>query len=207
MSVAYDLLYRVGFTPWEEIADLPAVNAQLAGLFDREELRREPPFGPALDLGCGSGIWSVALARRGWTVTGVDCVAKALRRAHERAVSAGVQLQLIKADVTRLGAAEVGSGFRLLIDFGLFHDELTDAKRIAMGREVSAVAAPDATLLMMAWSPRRRPLLPRGAGRRDIEAAYPQWTVTDEQPFDVSGAPFYRRIKNAEPRFYRLVHH
>jgi hypothetical protein len=95
----------------------------------------------------------------------------------------------------------------VLIDFGLFHDELTDAKRIAMGREVSAVAAPDATLLMMAWSPRRRPLLPRGASRRDIEAAYPQWTVTDEQPFDVSGAPFYRRIKNAEPRFYRLVHH
>jgi 2-polyprenyl-3-methyl-5-hydroxy-6-metoxy-1,4-benzoquinol methylase len=54
---------------------------------------------------------SVALARRGWTVTGVDCVAKALRRARERALSAGVQLQLIKADVTRLGAAEVGSGF------------------------------------------------------------------------------------------------
>jgi hypothetical protein len=56
MSVAYDLRYRVGFTPWEEIAALPTVNAQLAGLFDRQELRREPPFGPALDLGCGSGI-------------------------------------------------------------------------------------------------------------------------------------------------------
>jgi hypothetical protein len=137
----------------------------------------------------------------------VDCVAKALRRAHERALSAGVRLQLIKADVTRLGAAEVGSGFRLLIDFDLFHDELTDAQRIAMGRDVSAVAAHDATLLLMAWSPRRRPLLPRGAGRPDIDAAYPQWTVTDEQLFDVSGAPFYRRIKNAEPRFYRLVHH
>ena len=95
----------------------------------------------------------------------------------------------------------------MLIDFGLFHDELTDPKRIAMCREVSAVAAPDATPLMMAWSRRRLPLLLRGAGRRDIEAAYPKWTVTDEQPFDVSGAPSYRRIKNAEPRFYRLVHH
>ena len=29
-----------------------------------------------------------------------------------------------------------------LLDFGLFHDELTDEQRAAMGREVSAVAAP-----------------------------------------------------------------
>jgi hypothetical protein len=48
----------------------------------------------------------------------------------------------------------------LLIGFGLFHDELTGAKRIAMGREVSAGSAPDATLLMTACSRRRqrRPL-------------------------------------------------
>ena len=45
-----------------------------------------------------------------------------------------------------------------------------------MGREVTAVAAPGATLLMMAWAPARRRLLPRGAGRADIQAAYPTWT-------------------------------
>jgi hypothetical protein len=26
-------------------------------MFDREENGREPPYGPALDLGTGSGIW------------------------------------------------------------------------------------------------------------------------------------------------------
>ena len=73
-----------------------------------------------------------------------------------------------------------------------------------MGREVTAVAAPGATLLMMAWAPARRTLLPRGAGRADIQAAYPAWTILDEQPFDVADAPFYKRVKHPDPRFYRL---
>ena len=106
--------------------------------------------------------------------------------------------------MTKLGATAVGSGFPFLLDFGVFHDELTDEQRAAMGREVTAVAARGATLLMMAWAPRRRGPLPRGASRGDIEAAYPDWTVVDEQAFDVSGAPFYRHVKNADPRFYRL---
>ena len=38
----------------------------------------------------------------------------------------------------------------------------------------------------------------------DIEAAYPEWSVVDEQAFDVSGARFYRHVKNPDPRFYRL---
>jgi hypothetical protein len=76
--------------------------------------------------------------------------------------------------VTTLRAAAVGSGYPFLLDFGVFHDELTDGQRAAMGREVTAVAAPGATLLMIAWARRRRGPLPRGANRSDIEAAYPE---------------------------------
>jgi hypothetical protein len=56
----------------------------------------------------------------------------ALRRARERAHEAGVEMRLIEGDVTALGATGVGSGFRFLLDFGLFHDELTDEQREAM---------------------------------------------------------------------------
>ncbi len=205
MSLAYKLLYAVGYTPWEQIAALPGVDERVSALFEREEVGRRPPYGQALDLGCGSGIWAVELARRGWQVTGVDFVPKALRRARERARQAGVELRLVEGDVTNLGTAEVGSGFRFLLDFFLFHDELTDEQRVAMGREVTAIAAPGATLLITAWAPGRRGPLPRGASRGDIEAAYPQWTVVDEEPFDVvTGARFYRHIRNADPRVYRL---
>jgi Methyltransferase domain len=138
-------------------------------------------------------------------VTGIDLIPKAVRRARIRARQTGVDVRFVDGDVTRLRETEVGADFRLLIDFGLFHDELTDEQRAAMGREVTAVAAPGAALLMAAWAPRhRRGLLWRGASRDEVEAAYPKWTVIDEQACDVSGATFYRRIKDPGARYYRL---
>jgi SAM-dependent methyltransferase len=202
VSLAYRILYAVGFTPWEQMAE-PQIAGQIADLFAREEEGREPPYGRALDLGCGSGIWAVALAQRGWQVTCVDFVPKALRRARERAAEARVELQLLDGDVTDLDAAEVGSGFQLLLDFGCFHDELTDEQRNQEGREATAAAAPGATLLMMAWRPGRRGPLPRGASREDIQAAFPEWSLIDDQAMNLpSGAPGY--VRRADPRFYRL---
>ncbi len=202
MSSAYKLLYGIGFTPWEQMAKSPMINEQISSLFDREEAGREPPYGRALDLGCGSGIWAVKLAARGWQVTGVDFVPKALRRARELADQAGVELQLIEGDVTALASAGVGSGFRLLLDFGCFHDELSDLQRVEEGREASAAAAPRATMLLMAWTPARRRFLPRGASREEIEVAFPEWTITDEEVMDVTGAP--KNVRKAEPRLYQL---
>src|SRR4029079_3303211 len=140
MSLAYRILYAVGFTPWEQMAD-PQIAGQIADLFAHEEEGRDPPYGRALDLGCGSGIWAVALAQRGWQVTGVDFVPKALHRARERAEESGVEVELLEGDVTKLDPGRVGSGFQLLLDFGCFHDELSDEQRQAEGREATAAAA------------------------------------------------------------------
>jgi SAM-dependent methyltransferase len=200
--LSYRLLYAVGFTPWEQMAH-PQIASQIGGLFARAEEGREPPYGQALDLGCGSGTWAIELARRGWRVTGVDFVPRALRRARARAEEAGVEVRFLEGDVTDLGAAEVGSGFELLLDVGCFHDELTDEQRRAEGREATAAAIPGATLLMMAWKPARRGPLPRGASADEIQAAFPAWQLTDQVPMDMpEGAPGY--VRRAEPRFYRL---
>lgn len=204
MSFAYKLLYGIGFTPWEDIAEVPAIREGLAEMFAREESGREAPYGPVLDLGCGSGIWAVELARRGWRVTGVDIVPKALRRARERVREAGVDVRLVEGDVTDLRGSGVGSGFPFLLDLGLFHDELTDEQRSKMGREVTAVAAPGATLLMVAWAAGRRGPLPRGASRDQIEAAYPEWEVIDERSVELPQVSLYRLTPKADPRLYRL---
>jgi SAM-dependent methyltransferase len=201
MTLFYKVAYRVGFTPWEGDAMQGPAAEQISGLFEREESGRQPPYRQALDLGCGSGIWSVKLAARGWQVTGVDIVPKALHRARERAQEVGVEVALIEGDVTALRAAGLGSGFRFLVDFECFNG-LNDAQREAMGREVSAVADDDATFLMLTWAPGRRWPLARGASRQDIEAAYPGWTVIDEDPYEKSALP--RPLKNVDPRFYRL---
>jgi SAM-dependent methyltransferase len=200
MGLAYRILYAIGFTPWEQMVQ---ITDQIADLFAREEEGREAPYGTALDLGCGSGIWAVELARRGWQVTGVDFVPKALRRARGRAAEAAVDVRFLQGDVTDLGAADVGSGFQLLLDFGCFHDELTDQQRKAEGREATAAAAPGATLLLLAWKPGRRGPLPRGATSEEIQAAFPEWKLVHDVPMQIpAGGPGY--VRRAEPRFYRL---
>jgi hypothetical protein len=135
-------------------------------------------------------------------VTGIDIVEKALRRARERIEAAGVAMRLVSGDVTALREAGVGSGFRLLLDTGTFHG-LTDAQRTAMGKEVSAVAAPDATLVLDCFAPRHRGPLPRGASRADVEHSFPAWRITDVEVADTEPDPIARLFRFDE-RFYRL---
>ena len=198
----YRLAYAIGFHPWEDLADHPPFAERLLDLVARDENGDGPPYGPALDLGTGSGVWGVQLARRGWSVTGVDLVEKALRRARARADNEGVDMRLVHGDVTALRGAEIGSDFRLVVDTGTFHG-LDEAQRTAMGREVSAVAADDATVLLDCFTPRRRGPLPRGASRAEVESAFPDWEITDVVVADTDPDPIARLFKFDE-RFYRL---
>ena len=76
----YGLAYAIGLHPWEDLADHPPFAETLLELVARDEDAYGPPYGSALDVGTGSGVWGVRLARRGWEVTGIDIVEKALRR-------------------------------------------------------------------------------------------------------------------------------
>ncbi len=202
MSVPYSLFYRLGFHPWEDLAEHPPFAEKLSALLDREEGGSEPPYGRALDLGCGSAVWGVKLAERGWQVTGVDIVEKALQRGRQRVQEAGVDAQLVQGDVTDLRAAEIGADFRLVLDTGTFHG-LSDEQRHAMGREISAVTAADATVLLDVFAPRRRGPLPRGASRSDVEAAFPEWKLTDVELADAQPDTIAKLFKFDE-HWYRL---
>lgn len=202
MSVFYKLSYRVGFHPWEDLAEHRPFADTLVGLFEREEQGKEPPYGKALDLGCGSAIWGVRLAARGWQVTGVDNVPTALRRAEERIREAGVDMRVVLGDVTQLGESGIGSGYDLVVDTGTFHG-LTPAQRLDMGREVTFIAAEEATVILDCFAPGRRGPLPRGCTQADVEAAFPAWQVSDAIAADTDPDPIARAFKFDET-FYRL---
>lgn len=172
--------YSIGFHPWEDAAGNPRFAEKFRDLLRREEEGGSAPFGRALDVGTGSGIWGLDLAKRGWQVTGIDIVDKVLSRARQRVVELGIDMRVTYGDVTNLAGADVGSGFRLILDTGTFHD-FDEAHRLAMGREMTRIAAEDATLFLLVWPRRRRPLI-RGANEEDVARAFPGWTITDVEP-------------------------
>jgi SAM-dependent methyltransferase len=65
-----------------------------------EELQL-PPGASILDVGCGTGRHSTALARLGYAVTGIDLSARMLARAAEAARAAGVHVDWVRSDATR----------------------------------------------------------------------------------------------------------
>jgi hypothetical protein len=72
-----------------------------------------------------------------------------------------------------------------------------------MGRSIDAVAAPDATLLMLAFKPGATPRpLPRGADAASIERALPGWRVVDTGPAPTDGMPVL--LRKAAPTWYRV---
>jgi ubiquinone/menaquinone biosynthesis C-methylase UbiE len=59
-----------------------------------------PAGGSVLDIGCGTGRHTVALAQLGYHVTGLDISAEMLAKAQARADAAGVDVDLREGDAT-----------------------------------------------------------------------------------------------------------
>ena len=156
----YALMYRLGFAPWERRDVADTWRRLLEGT-------DAPVTGRALDVGCGSGRDAVYLAKQGWSVTAVDSVDKALASARRRAAEEGVEVQWVKGDVAALDRLGLEPGYNLLYDFGCIHG-LSDAARTGAAAGLTHLAAPGATLLMVAFKAGRGIVLPRDeqAGRR-----------------------------------------
>jgi SAM-dependent methyltransferase len=195
MSLIYRVMYRIGFTPWET-GELPR---ELRGLVEGAGAL---PAGRALDIGCGTGTHSVYLAQHGWRVTAVDVVDRALARARACAEAARVAVDWIKADVADLGALGIEPGLTLAFDRGCFHG-LDDRQRGAYAAAVTALAAPGASLLMMAFAPSRVPVAPRGVTDTEIVARFDGWEMSATGP-DSEGDPA-GPMRNVPRTWYRLI--
>jgi SAM-dependent methyltransferase len=195
----YRMLYRLGFTPWEQTPGPALLDRILDGA-------DPPPAGRALDIGCGTGRDAVHLAGRGWQVTGVDFMDAALAKARERAARAGADVQWLAGDVTRLEDLGLEPGYSLIYDMGCIQG-LEDGEQVAAARGISALAAPGATLLFDAFKRGRRPLMPRGMDREHVVALFePGWELVETiDMVALTERPPPLPIRKAQPRAYRLV--
>ena len=193
----YARLYRFGFTPWERYAT--AAAASIAARLDREEAERSRPLGRALDLGCGRGLYTPELARRGWEAMGIDYVPAAIEAAKAKS-RAAARLSYVVGDVTRLPPAQLGT-FDFFLDIGCFQGLDAD-QRQAAGAAVSALANPGATILMLAFGPSRYRRLVGGVSQHEVQAAFPGWELLAAEPADTAGLGW--PMNRTAPRWYRL---
>jgi SAM-dependent methyltransferase len=189
-------MYRLGFAPWERRDIAESWRPILDG-------PNSPPPGRALDVGCGSGRDAVYLAARGWRVTGVEFIDRALATAKQRAAKEGVEVEWVRGDVAELGRLGLEPGYGLLYDFGCIHG-LPDAARRGAATGLTELAASGATLLIFAFKARRRMLLPRGMDTEDVVALLGNdWDLEQSQPVPTEDMP--PPVRRAEPTVYRLI--
>ena len=127
---------------------------------------------------------------------GVDEVQRAIDVARADVPGAS----FVVGDVTDLSAADLGT-FDFLLDVGCFQG-LTPEQRLAEGRCVTALAEPQATLLMLAFSPTRMRSVVGGASRADVEAALPGWEMLTVEPAETAGLGW--PLTRTAPQWYRL---
>lgn len=192
MPNPYPVLYRLGFTPWEQMADLGPLPELLATL--------QP--GRALDAGCGSGRVSVVLAEAGWEVTGVDSVQKPLDAARSRATSADLadRATFVKGDVTRLDQVLPGREFDLVVDVGCLHG-MTQPQQRAFADWVTEHTKQGAHLVVLAVAPRRG-IGPSGLDPAGMTALFgaPWSLAAATEGTDTGGGP----LKGSHFRWYHL---
>ena len=104
-----------------------------------------------LDMGCGTGRHSVELAKRGYSVTGVDISSGMLAEAKEAAGKAGVEVEWIHTDATQFKSGRLYDTAICLCEgaFGLFGKKDDPLEQgLSILRNINRALKPDSKLMM-----------------------------------------------------------
>lgn len=145
--------YREEFTPEQTAAEIDGV-LPLLGLDQGARV---------LDLCCGFGRHSLELARRGCRVAGLDLSPALLAHAREAAVSEGLEIDWIEADMRDIPvpAEPYDAVLMLFSSFGVFDNDTEEAR---VAEAVARVLKPgggvlidtvNRELMLRRWMPRR----------------------------------------------------
>lgn len=126
--------YQTGPTPWDTGITPPEVHAFWQG-------RTVSAGEGAVDIGCGTGLNTIFLARLGLWAVGVDVAGRALAKARRRlgAQPSPVSAAFVQADVSRLPLGRAGAVYAL--DIGCLHG-LEPSRRRGYAAGVARVLRP-----------------------------------------------------------------
>ncbi|MBX7103124.1 MAG: class I SAM-dependent methyltransferase [Gemmataceae bacterium] len=138
-------------------------------------------FGHVLDTGCGTGDLALEMARRGLTVTGIDCAPTAIARASVKAAEADMPVAFLVHDALRL--PDLNSRFDCAVDCGLFH-VFNDKDRVRYVTGLHKVLNPGGRLALICFSDRE---VRDGGPRRISEAVLREsfssgWEIATLEP-------------------------
>ena len=147
--------------------------------------------GRALDLGCGSGVFSVYMAKQGYDVTGIDFMPRAVEMAKERASGAGVRVNWVNTD---LFAWEPEGEFDLVLDSGCLHS-LIGGDRSRYKAKLLTFLRPGGDYILGHFGRRHfldwRPVGPARKTRRELLCFFsPELTELDYEQELMTGIPF-----------------
>ena len=98
-----------------------------------------------LDAGCGSGTYSIALAREGFKVTGIDRSGDLITEAERKAVTAGIGVHFSEGDILSLPA---GLQVDAVLCRGVLNDLVEEESRRRVCHSFAGVMRPGAVLIL-----------------------------------------------------------
>ena len=161
------LLYKRAKVP----EDLPWYRPEPPALLTKALDQRAVP-GRALDVGCGAGTYCFYLADRGYAVTGVDMIPKAIAMLRQGAKERGLDINAVQADILTWCDDQP---FDVILDLGCLHS-MSASYHQAYRRQLLHWLAPGGDFILIhcgrrawwdAW-----PVGPSRVPRKDINALF-----------------------------------
>jgi SAM-dependent methyltransferase len=144
MSWINNLVFKRLYHSANAAEDLPWYEPDPPALLVKA-LDARPDLGRALDIGCGTGAYTLYMAARGHATTGIDFMPRAIDLLRKRAQETGTDITAVQADIKTWSAAQP---FDVVLDVGCLHS-LSAAERQIYRQQLLRWLAPGGDFILI----------------------------------------------------------